>query len=115
MGIIFRSSFEKLVDNLFYKADITYTVEINGMNVPELKKGVEIFDGEGNSFGVIVKKTVSDDRTRTVLTVSTVGKHDDRGNYIGNSTFIAPGKQLDFCLKLKKVISSLVKKVEYST
>lgn len=115
MGIIFRSSFEKLVDNLFYKADITYTVEINGMNVPELKKDVEIFDGEGNSFGVIVKKTVSDDRTRTVLTVSTVGKHDDRGNYIGNSTFIAPGKQLDFCLKDNKVFSSLVKKVEYST
>ncbi len=114
-GIIFRSSFEKLVDSLFYKADITYTVEITGMNVPDLKRDVEVFDSDGNSIGVIIKKEVSDDRMKTVLTISTVGKHDNRGNYIGNSTFIAPGKQLEICLKNNKVFSTLVKKVEYKS
>lgn len=114
-AIIFRTSFEKMVDSLFYKADITYTVEITGMNVPELKKDVEVFDSEGNSIGVIIKKVVSEDRMKTVLTIFTEGKHDNRGNYIGNSTFIAPGKQIDLCLKNNKTFSSVVKKVEYES
>ncbi len=114
-GIIFRTSFEKLVDSLFYKADITYTVEIAGMNVPELKKDVEVFGSDGNSIGVIIRKDISDDRMKTVLVISTVGKHDNQGNYIGASTFIAPGKELEICLKNNKVFSSLVKKVEYKS
>ena len=114
-GIIFRSSFEKIVDSLFYKADITYTVELSGTNMPELKKGVEIFDGDRNSIGTIVDKTSSHDRTKTIITIETVGKHDNRGNYIGASTFIAPGKQLDLCLKNNKIFPSLVKKVEYKS
>lgn len=114
-GIVFRTSFEKLVDSLFYKAEITYTVEIAGVNVFELKNGVEVYDTDGNSIGVVVKKTVSDDRTKSVITINTIGKHDSHGNYIGNSTFIAPGKQLDICLKSNKVFSALVKKVEYTT
>lgn len=112
-GIFFRNSFEKLVDSLFYKADITYTLEIAGMNYPELSKNVELYDSDGAGIGVIVKKEISQEHTKTVLTVSTVGKHDNKGNYIGNSTFIAPGKQLDICLKNNKVFSALVKKVEY--
>ena len=114
-GLLFRNSFERLVDSLFYKADITYTLEISGTNYPELNKNVELYDSEGANIGVIIKKEISEERTKTVLTVSTVGKHDNRGNYIGNSTFIAPGKQLDICLKNNKVFSTLVKKVEYSS
>ena len=114
-GIFFRSSFEKIVDSLFYKADIVYTVEIMGTNIPELKNGTEVFDGDGNSIGTITSKTMSEDRAKTLFVIETVGKHDNRGNYIGASTFIAPGKQLDLCLKNNKVFSSLVKKVEYES
>lgn len=114
-GIIFRSSFEKIVDSLFYKVDITYTVEITGADVSELKIGVQVFDSDGNNIGTVVKKDISDDHSKTVLVIETVGKHDSRGNYIGGSTFIAPGKQLDLCLENNKVFPALVKKVEYNS
>ena len=113
-GLIFRQPAENIIDDLYNKANISYEVEIDGIGYNDLKSGIEIFDARENTLGIIKNVKTNSEKNTTILVIETEGKHNSRGNYIGDSIFVAAGKKMDFCLKNNKVFSALVKKVQYS-
>ncbi len=114
-GVAFKKPVEKVIDELYYKADITYELEIGKEYKNKFEVGSKLHDEKGIYIGSVVEVN-ADDSNRTVnLTIETQGKHDNKGNYIGDSMFIAPGKKMDLYLDNNDVVKALVKKVQYDT
>ena len=114
-GAAFKKPVEKVIDELYSKADITYELEISKEYKNKFEVGSKLYDDKGIYIGSVVEVLVGDNDNTVNLTIETQGKHDNKGNYIGDSMFIAPGKEMDLHLNDKDVVKALVKKVQYDT
>lgn len=116
-AIIFRNSAEKMIEDLFYKTQITYFVLADKEGTENLKEGMILFDNEKNMLGTV--ENIKDDTDtseeypdRYEIEISTQGMRDSIGTYIGDGMFIAPGKNLQLYTDENNSFICIVRKVE---
>lgn len=100
-GFLFRKPIEKLIEDVYFKTDVTYTVQADAEPALNLGPGKELFDTNGVSLGTVSKIQffTSDTTTLSRITIITQGMTDNSGTYVGDKMFIAPGVNINFKTK----------------
>ncbi len=125
-GLFFRTPLEKIIEERFFSADITYEAVIYGKEASFLdiiEPGATIYDTKSNEIGVISKVSseqsfILDNQNHLTeyfdiyLIIDTKGKTDAYGSYVGDSVFVAPGTTMKVFTSDNVTFDFTVKRVE---
>ena len=92
-SLIFRQPAKKLISEMFFSTEVTYSVHVFDASDNAFGIGTELFDVHGNNIGVVAD--IQSGFSEALITVNTPGMRDETGVFIADSMFIAAGLEIE--------------------